>query len=82
MNPQKGTSLQDNFEFIVSGWISNSFPLLIKIKYLDKENNLLDISLDGFGGFTDYKWNSTIIPFGDKFFLRSFKTKNYCRKMQ
>lgn len=65
---QNGISLKDDFEFKISGWISKKKPLLFKIKFLNDEENFLDISM---GGFLEEKFVTKNLPVGESFFLEA-----------
>ncbi len=77
VNPPKGIFGKNNFEFIFSGWKSESAPLIYRVKYLDKKNNFIDISLGGLTGIDEIRWISKIIPISDKFILEVSDNSGY-----
>jgi len=66
VSPSNGISMQTNFKFGISGWITNSEPMIYRIKYLNKDNVYIDISK---GGFPDATWTTNMIPVAKDFIV-------------
>jgi len=69
-----GISFQDDFKFSISGWISKKEPLLYKIKFLNEEENFIDISM---GGFLGNNFSTKVLPVGDTFFLEAIDSSGF-----
>lgn len=64
--PSWGYSLSTEFKFYISNWKSNSLPLIYKIKYLNANNILIDLTS---GGFSSNVYISNQIPEEKIFYL-------------
>jgi len=65
-NKKNGISLQTSISFLADNWKSDFLPFLYKIKYLNKNNILYDLSD---GGFVENNFLTNNLPVSDKFFL-------------
>ena len=77
VNPPNGIFGKDIFEFTFSGWISESLPLIYKVKYLDNKNNYIDVSLGGVTGLNEIKMTSKALPVGENFALEVSDNSDY-----
>ena len=64
VSPMTGISMKTEFKFIVQNWITKSLPMIYKIKYLNKDNNYIEISK---GGFPETNWSTNLIPVAKDF---------------
>jgi len=66
VSPSNGISMQTNFKFSISSWITNLKPLIYRIKYLNNDNVYIDISN---GGFLEAVWYTKMIPVAKNFIV-------------
>lgn len=64
--PSSGTSLVTEFQFNVNNWKTNSLPLIYKIKYLNTNKILVDLTS---GGFSTSTYLSRQLPVERIFYL-------------
>ncbi len=69
VDPNKGTSLETNFNFIFENWKSNSDHLLYNLVYLDREINLkIEITKSSLDNFIDL--NNFLFPGSDNIYVQ------------
>lgn len=66
VSPAEGVSLLTTFKFTISNWISKSSQLFYKIKYLNSQNILFDITTNS---FTEQEYSSSMLPVSNGFVL-------------
>jgi len=66
VSPLTGISLSTNFVFNISGWETNTKPMIYKIKYLNEDNLYTDLTN---GGFSESSWKSNMIPVCNNFIV-------------